>query len=126
VLWPRHAPIPLGPCHWTLRSTGSGRVRNDQLDAQDRTDLLRAGAAPEAWVVPPELPELRATSPGTAASCGPACQDQVRSVPTKLYGGLARLPLISPRCRVRKNEDREETREPSCSEREIWDYDGGW
>ena len=38
---------------------GQRRVKNDERDAVDLTDMLRLGRLPEAWIAPPATRELR-------------------------------------------------------------------
>ena len=49
-----HLAHPLGVKGFAYR-----RVKNDERDAADLTDLLRMGRLPEAWVAPPEVRALR-------------------------------------------------------------------
>ena len=49
-----HLTHPLGVNGWSYR-----KVQNDTVDATGLADLLRMNRLPEAWIVPPQVRELR-------------------------------------------------------------------
>ena len=72
---------PLG-----VRAFSYRRVKNDERDAADLADLLRAGLLPQAWIAPPEVRALREVVRYRHKLVGQrtSCKDQVHAVPAKL------------------------------------------
>ena len=72
---------PLGVKAFSYR-----RVKNDERDAADLADLLRAGLLPEAWIAPPEVRALREVVRYRHKLVGQrtSCKDQVHAVLAKL------------------------------------------
>jgi transposase len=72
---------PLG-----VRAFSYQRVKNDERDAADLADLLRAGLLPEAWIAPPEIRALREVVRYRHKLVGQrtSCKDQVHAVLAKL------------------------------------------
>jgi len=72
---------PLG-----VRAFSYRRVKNDERDAADLADLLRAGLLPEAWIAPPEVRALREVVRYRHKLVGQrtSCKDQVHAVLAKL------------------------------------------
>ena len=72
---------PLG-----VRAFSYRRVKNDERDAADLADLLRAGLLPQAWIAPPEVRALREVVRYRHKLVGQrtSCKDQVHAVLAKL------------------------------------------
>jgi len=72
---------PLGVKAFSYR-----RVKNDERDAADLADLLRAGLLPEAWIAPPGVRALREVIRYRHKLVGQrtSCKDQVHAVLAKL------------------------------------------
>ena len=72
---------PLG-----VRAFSYRRVKNDERDAADLADLLRAGLLPQAWIAPPEVRALREVVRYRHKLVGQrtSCKDQVHAVPDQL------------------------------------------
>ena len=62
------------------------RVKNDERDASDLADLLRAGLLPEAWIAPPQVRALREVTRyrHKLVAQRTSCKDQVHAVLAKL------------------------------------------
>ena len=75
-----HLAHPLGVKAFSYR-----RVKNDEKDAADLADLLRAGLLPEAWIAPPEVRGLREVTRYRHKLVGQrtSCKDQVHAVLAK-------------------------------------------
>jgi len=76
-----HLAHPLG-----VRAFAYRRVKNDERDAADLADLLRAGLLPEAWIAPPEIRAVREVVRYRHKLVGQrtSCKDQVHAVLAKL------------------------------------------
>ena len=72
---------PLGVKAFSYR-----RVKNDERDAADLADLLRAGLLPEAWIAPPPVRALREVTRyrHKLVAQRTSCKDQVHAVLAKL------------------------------------------
>jgi transposase len=72
---------PLGVKAFSYR-----RVKNDERDASDLADLLRAGLLPEAWIAPPQVRALREVVRyrHKLVQQRTSCKDQVHAVLAKL------------------------------------------
>ena len=72
---------PLGVKAFSYR-----RVKNDERDAADLADLLRAGLLPEAWIAPPQVRAVREVVRYRHKLVGQrtSCKDQVHAVLAKL------------------------------------------
>lgn len=75
-----HLAHPLGVKAFTYR-----RVKNDERDAADLTDLLRLGRLPKAWLAPPETRELREMVRGRhkLVNLRTSCRNQAHGVVAK-------------------------------------------
>jgi len=76
-----HLAHPLGVKAFSYR-----RVKNDERDAADLADLLRAGLLPEAWIAPPGVRAVREVTRYRHKLVGQrtSCKDQVHAVLAKL------------------------------------------
>ena len=72
-----HLAHPLGVKAFSYR-----RVKNDERDAADLADLLRAGLLPEAWIAPAQVRALREVTRYRHKLVGQrtSCKDQVHAV----------------------------------------------
>ncbi len=75
-----HLAHPLGVKAFSYR-----RVKNDERDASDLADLLRAGLLPEAWIAPAAVRALREVVRYRHKLVGQrtSCKDQVHAVLAK-------------------------------------------
>ena len=76
-----HLAHPLGVKAFSCR-----RVKNDERDAADLADLLRAGLLPEAWIAPAQVRALREVVRyrHKLVRQRTSCKDQVHAVLAKL------------------------------------------
>jgi transposase len=75
-----HLAHPLG-----VKAFACRRVKNDERDAADLADLLRAGLLPEAWIAPAPVRALREVTRYRHKLAGQrtSCKDQVHAVLAK-------------------------------------------